>query len=175
MLLAQNKKDDIGRACSTYEIREVGTDFDEEIWKKGPLGRVRHTCAENALWWSEWSRRGGADSAGHDIVHRDVNWSWPHERLTGRQLEVISSEVSRMWLLYTPPSTVSFLSWPRARQLYRIENLHPPGHLVPGAVLRGAISRTRVFTLKNSEFCPYSLACSIGLSELRAVFFPKRH
>jgi len=66
---------------------------------------------------------------------------------------------------------VSFLSWSRARQLYRIENLHPPGHLVPGAVLRETIERTRVFTLKNSEFCPYSLACSVGLSELRAVIF----
>jgi hypothetical protein len=66
---------------------------------------------------------------------------------------------------------VSFLSWPRARQLYRIESLHPPGHLVPAAVLRGTIERTRMFTLKNSEFCPYSLASSVGLSELRAVVF----
>ena len=66
---------------------------------------------------------------------------------------------------------MSFLSWPRARQLYRIESLHPPGYLVSAAVLRGAIERTCMFTLKNSEFCPYSLACSVGLSELRAVVF----
>jgi hypothetical protein len=27
----KTKKDEIGRACSTCEIREVGTDFNEEI------------------------------------------------------------------------------------------------------------------------------------------------
>ena len=45
------------------------------------------------------------------------------------------------------------------------------GRLVPAAVLRGTIESTRVFTLKNSEICPYSLACSVDLSELRAVIF----
>jgi hypothetical protein len=42
---------------------------------------------------------------------------------------------------------------------------------VPAAVLRGTIERTRLFTLKNFEFCPYCLACFVGLSEPRAVIF----
>ena len=142
----------------------------ERFERKGPLGRGRHTCADNAVCESELSRSGGADSAGH-IMNREVYWIWRDERLTGRQLKLICSEVSLMWLLYTSPSTVSFLSWPRARHLFRIESLHPPGHLVPAVVLGGTIERTRVFTLKDSEFCPYSLACSVGLSELGAVIF----
>jgi hypothetical protein len=59
----------------------------------------------------------------------------------------------------------------RARQLYRIESLHPPGHHVLAVALRGTIEKTRVFTSKNSEFCPYSLARSVGLSKLRFVIF----
>jgi hypothetical protein len=51
------------------------------------------------------------------------------------------------------------------------ERLQPPGHLVPAAMLRATIQRTRVFTLKNSELCRYNLACCVGLSEQRAVIF----
>ena len=70
---------------------------------------------------------------------------------------------------YTPPSTVSFLSRPRARHLYGIESLHPPGDLVPAGVLRRTIEGTRVF-----EFCPYSVACSVG-PRTKSSHIPKRH
>ena len=74
-----------------------------------------------------------------------------------------------MITLYTTVHSVLFIMAQSPAALSHRKS--PPGHLLPAAVLRGTIERTRVFTLKNSEFCPYNLACSVGLSEPRAVIF----
>ena len=56
-------------------------------------------------------------------------WSWILQ-----EFEIITNKVQGVYLQIKYREFL--LSCPRARQLYRIESLHPPGHLVTGLMLR---------------------------------------